>query len=69
MNFKYILVGKTAGNEWLPISILYPDLSDFPTSYETLIEAQRAKGRLKQLISNNPVFGKKVPYRIETLNF
>lgn len=67
MTKKYIIVGKTAGNEWLPISLIYPNLEDFPVSYETLIEAQRAKGKLKQLILNRPQLGKKVPYRIDTL--
>lgn len=65
---NYFILGKTSGNEWLPISLLYPDLPDFPASYETLEMAQRAKGRLKQIISNNPKLGKKVPYRIESLN-
>ena len=67
MTKKYIIVGKTAGNEWLPIPLLYPNIEDFPSSYETLIEAQRAKGRLKQLILNHPQLGKKVPYRIDIL--
>jgi hypothetical protein len=66
---KYLILGKTSGNEWLPISLLYPDLLDFPASYETLELAQRAKGRLKQLTKNHPSLGKKLPYRIEALEF
>ena len=65
---KYLIVGKTSANEWLPVSLLYPDLTDFPISYESLFLAQRAKGRLKQIIKNHPKLGKKVPYSIEVLD-
>ena len=65
---KFIIVGKTAGNEWLPISLLYPDLKEFSTGYDSLIEAQRAKGRLKNLTNSRPHLGKKVPFRIEILD-
>lgn len=67
MTKKYIIVGKTAGNEWLPITLIYPNLQDFPSTYETLEEAQRARGTLKQLMMNHPQLGKKVPYRIDPL--
>ncbi len=67
MNGKYIILGKTAGNEWLPIKLLYPDLDEFFVSYDTLLEAQRAKGRLKTLVRSRPHLGKKVPLRIEIL--
>ena len=65
---KFIIVGKTAGNEWLPISLLYPELKDFLTGYESLLEAQRAKGRLKSLTKSSPHLDKKVPFRIEILD-
>ncbi len=67
MSNKYILLGKTAGNEWLPVSLLYPNLDNIPTTYDSLEEAQKSKGRLKQLLASNPSIGKKVPLRIEIL--
>lgn len=65
---KFIIVGKTAGNEWLPVSLIYPDLKDFPAGYDSLLEAQKAKGRLKGLTKSRPYLGKKVPFRIEMLD-
>lgn len=62
---KYIIFGKTSGNQWVPISLLYPNLLDFSDSYETLEEAQVARGYLKQIIANRPELGKKVPYHIQ----
>jgi hypothetical protein len=62
---KYIVLGKTSKNEWLPISLLYPKLENFPSSYDHLLDAQIAKGKLKMLIKSKPEIGKKTPYRIE----
>jgi hypothetical protein len=63
---KYVLLGKTSSNQWVPISLLYPNLLDFSDSYQTLEEAQVAKGHLKQIIGNRPELGKKVPYHIQS---
>jgi hypothetical protein len=64
---KYIILGKTSKNEWLPISLIYPNLEDFPTTYDKLLDAQIAKGKLKMLVKSRPQIGKKTPYRIEEI--
>ena len=62
---KYIILGKTSKNEWIPVNLLYPKLENFPYSYENLLDAQIAKGKLKMLVKSKPEIGKKTPYRIE----
>ena len=64
---KFLIVGKISENEWMPVTLIYPELENFSASYESLEEAQRAKGRLKGLISSRPHLGKKVPYRIDEI--
>ncbi len=64
---KYIILGKTSKNEWLPISLIYPNLEDFPTTYDNLLDAQIAKGKLKVMIKSKPKIGKKTPYRIDEI--
>jgi hypothetical protein len=46
----YILLGKTAKNEWLPIPLIYPELDGNNYSFESLIEAQSAKRDLKNYL-------------------
>ena len=57
---KYIILGKTSKNEWLPISLIYPNLEDFATTYDNLLDAQIAKGKLKMLVKSRPQIGKKL---------
>lgn len=47
---QYILLGKTAKNEWLPIPIIYPELDMNIYSFVTLQEAQAAKRDLKNYL-------------------
>ncbi|WP_277542901.1 hypothetical protein [Polynucleobacter sphagniphilus] len=47
---QYILLGKTAKNEWLPISLIYPELDVNVYSFVTLQEAQSAKRDLKNYL-------------------
>jgi len=46
----YILLGKTAKNEWLPIPLIYPELDAKIYSCNTLEEAQAAKRDLKNYL-------------------
>ena len=47
---QYILLGKAAKNEWLPIPLIYPELDVNVYSFITLQEAQSAKRDLKNYL-------------------
>lgn len=47
---QYIILGKTAKNEWLPIPLIYPELDVNVYSFVTLQEAQSAKRDLKNYL-------------------
>lgn len=64
---KFLILGKVSESEWMPVTLIYPELDDFRASYKSLEEAQRAKGRLKSLIKSRPHLGKKLPYRIDEI--
>lgn len=63
----YVLLGKTAKNEWLPISLIYPELDRNTYSFESLAEAQSAKRDLKNYLKVYRV-GHKVPLRIALID-
>jgi hypothetical protein len=64
LSSKYILLGKTAANEWLPIGLIYPELDANPYSFETLYQAQAAKRDLKNYLKVYRI-GSKVPLKVE----
>lgn len=49
-NKQYILLGKTAKNEWLPIALIYPELEVNSYAFDSLEQAQAAKRDLKNYL-------------------
>ena len=64
---QYVLLGKTGSNEWLPISLIYPELQDYSYRFNTLIEAQGAKRDLKNYLKVYKPHDK-VPLKITLLS-
>ena len=63
----YVLLGKTAKNEWLPISLIYPELDRNTYSFKSLAEAQSAKRDLKNYLKVYRA-GHKVPLKIALID-
>jgi hypothetical protein len=64
---QYVLLGKIAANEWLPILLIYPELKDHSYRFNTLIEARGAKRDLKNYLKVYKPHDK-VPLKITPLS-